>query len=617
MQLVSISVHGFRSLQDVGPIPIRRPTLLTGHNDSGKSATIDALAFLLGASPLAEEDRTFEATRTGGGETGPSSDAPGSVRRVEATWVEGEFRLSDQEQADLTLPGTILMRRISGHELGPRLELLVDAPVDENLRDLGAKPLSDLRATAAALGVTVTSDARAKSSWVAALEQFAETQPFTRAWIPARKDIAAALPKFLRFGDAESAEAAVRVALNSRYRSHLEDEDLKQQVRSLEDELGRRLREDAQGLVDHIKQRCPDLVSVEVQPDVSFTSGLRSTRILLARIDGETVGLSAVGAGRSRRISLAIWEWTSELLQSDASSHAASDEQQIVLAYDEPDTHLDYIQQRRVMALIREQCAIPGVSMVIATHSMNLIDGAAIEDIVHLRLDGERTRASLLLSDLDDNANGQFLSDIATALGLRNTVLLHERCFVGVEGATEQQSFPLFFRLCTGRPVHAAGVVIVGCHNNEGALKFIGYLARSQRQVMLIVDADSRKTNKMFSDANLAKEGIDIVSQTRFIGTPDQELEFIFTNEQWCAVANTAWPRNDTRSWEPKDVDALRSGKFSSALLTLFREGSDSGPSSKAEMMYEMARSLKTPAEVPSELRDAFLQLEKLAALDT
>jgi putative ATP-dependent endonuclease of OLD family len=615
MQLVSMTVHGFRSLQDVGPIPIRRPTILTGHNDSGKSATIDALAFLLGASTLTEEDRTFEASGDSG-DTAPSDSASRTAgSRVETTWVEGEFRLSNQEQQDLSLPEAVRMRRLSSHELGSCLELLVDAPEDVRLRNLDAQSVADLRATAGELGVTPTGDGRAKSSWIIALQEYALPQPSTQAWIPANKEVIACLPKFLRFGDAESAEAAVKVALNSRYRSHLEDEDLKQQVRGLEEELGRRVREDAQGLVEHIKQRCPDLVSVDVLPDVSFKAGLQATRILLARTDGETVSLGAVGAGRSRRISLAIWEWTSELLQRDVDSHDSSQGPQIVLAYDEPDTHLDYIQQRRVMALIREQCAIAGVSMVIATHSMNLIDGAAIEDIVHLQLEGERTQASRLLSDLDDDANGQFLSDIASALGLRNTVLLHERCFVGVEGPSEQQSFPLLFRLCTGRPMHTAGVVIVGCHNNEGALKFIGYLARSKRQVMLIVDADSQMTNKLFSDANLVKEGLDIPNQTRFIGQNGTELEFAFTNDQWCALANAKWPRNEG-VWEPEDVDALRSGKFSSGLLRLLREGSESGPSSKVEMMYEMARSLKTADEVPSQLRDAFLEVEKLAALD-
>ena len=617
MQLVSMSVRGFRSLQDVGPIPIQRPTILTGHNDSGKSASIDALAFLLGAYQISDQDRTFASAGHAGGRDPDVGDEVVD-RRVGTTWVEGHFLPSSKEQADLTLPNLVRIRRLHTPEQGTRLELLIDAPVDEDLRDLDTKPLTVLKSIAGDLGVTVTSDARAKSSWLSALEEFATAQPRIPAWVPAPKAVKAALPKFLRFGDAESAELVVKAALNSRYRFHLEDDDLKQQVQSLETELGRRVRADAQGLIDHIKQRCTDLVLVDVEPDVSFTSGLRSTRLLLARTDGETVSLSAVGAGRARRISLAIWEWTSDLLRRDAKGQPSPDEQHhVVLAYDEPDTHLDYLQQRRVMTLIREQCAVPGVSMLIATHSMNLIDGAAVQDIVHLKLDGERTQLSLLLSDLDDHANGQFLSDIASALGLRNTVLLHERCFVGVEGATEQQSFPLLFRLCTGRPVNAAGVVIVGCHNNEGALKFIGYLARSKRQVMLIVDADSRKTNKMFSDANLAKEGIDIVQHARFIGGPDKELEFIFSNDQWCAVANSAWPRNDGKPWESEQVESLRAGKFSSSLLTLFKEGSDSGPGSKAAMMYEMARSLKTAADVPAELRDAFLQLEKLAALDS
>ncbi|MET8363000.1 MULTISPECIES: TOPRIM nucleotidyl transferase/hydrolase domain-containing protein [unclassified Micromonospora] len=540
------------------------------------------------------------------------------VERVETTWVEGEFRLSKREESALGLPSTIRMRRIRNQESEVRLELLVDAPEDEDLRDLEARSLADLKRIAGRHGVAAAADARSRSSWMIALDQFAATRPRTQAWIAASKEIRASLPKFLLFGDAESAEAAIKAALNSRYRSHLEDEDLKQRVRDLEAELGRRVREDAQGLVEHIQQRCPDLVRVAVEPNVSFTSGLRSTRLLLARTSGETVSLSTVGAGRNRRISLAVWEWASELLKRDAENNPFPDDQQhVVLAYDEPDTHLDYLQQRRVMALIREQCSVPGVSMVIATHSMNLIDGAAIEDIVHLKLEGERTRINRLLSDLDNDANGRYLADIAIALGLRNTVLLHERCFVGVEGVTEQLSFPLLFRLTTGRPVHAAGIVIVGCHNNEGALKFVGYLARSKRQVMLIIDADSRRNSRVFSDANLAKEGIDIVNHVRLMGTPDKELECIFTNEQWCNVANLVWPRNDGKPWDPESIESLRAGKFSTLLLNLFKEGSDSGPNSKASMMYEMARSLKTPAEVPAELRDTFLQLEKLAALDS
>lgn len=616
MQIVSMSITGFRSLEEIGPIPVRRPTILTGHNDSGKSATLDALAFLLGAYTLTDEDRTFVSSRAVK-ESGDESQSEDDEARVDTTCVEGEFILSEKEQSDLGLSGSVRIRRI--HSVGEvaRLEILGTAPSNEDLRNLEAKSLQQLKEIAESLSISTASDARVKAAWIQALKQFAATQPEVEAWSPAPSGVKATLPRFLRFGDAESAEQAVKAALTSRYKIHLEDDDLKQQVNRLETELVERVRVDAQGLVDHIKQRCADLVLVDVEPVVSFTSGLRSTRLVLARTNGEAVSLNAVGAGRARRISLAIWEWTSDLLRRDAESQRSATElQHVVLAYDEPDTHLDYLQQRRVMKLIREQCEVPGVSMMIATHSINLIDGAAIEDIVHLTLDRERTQMETLLSDVDDVQNHRYLSDIAAALGLRNTVLLHERCFVGVEGATEQQSFPLLFRLSTGRPIHAAGIVIVGCHNNEGALKFIGYLARSKRQVMLIVDADSRK-NKLFSDANLTKEGLDVVQHARFIGPPDKELESSFSDDQWCTVANSTWPRSDLRLWTPDDIRPLRDGKFSSDLLELFKTNSETGPTSKAAMMYEMARSLKSADEVPTELRDAFLELEKLAALDS
>ncbi|MEV8511368.1 TOPRIM nucleotidyl transferase/hydrolase domain-containing protein [Dactylosporangium sp. NPDC051484] len=615
MQLMSMSIAGFRSLEAVGPIPVRRPTILTGHNDSGKSATLDALAFLLGVYSVSDEDRTFESsTATINSEV--ESNTEHGEKRVGTTCVEGEFSVSEKEQADLGLPSRVKIRRISVVDGGVKLEVLSIVPENENLRELGTKSLSQLKEIAEDLGVVAASDARTKSSWLSALEEFAETQPKTEAWSVASNGIKYALPRFLRFGDAESAELVVKAALNSRYKVHLEDGDLKQQVHNLESELAKRVRDDAQGLIDHIKQRCSDLVLVDVEPVVSFTSGLRSTKLLLARTNGEAVSLSAVGAGRARRISLAIWEWTSDLLRKDAEDQTVAEElQHVVLAYDEPDTHLDYLQQRRVMKLIREQCAVPGVSMMIATHSMNLVDGAAIEDIVHLSLDRERTRMDALLSDLDDATNGQHLSDIAAALGLRNTVLLHERCFVGVEGVTEQQCFPLLFRLCTGRPIHSAGIVIVGCNNNEGALKFIGYLARSKRQVLLVVDADSQKL-KIFSKANLAKEGLNI-SHVRPLGDPDKELEYLFTDTQWCSVANSVWPRTDSRSWVPSDIEAPRNGKFSTQLLELFKTNSENGPTSKASMMYEMARSLRSADEVPAELRNVFLELEKLAALDS
>lgn len=622
MRLSSIRIYGFRSLADVGPIPIRQPTILAGHNDSGKTACLDAVAFLLGWYQVHDEDRTFERqtdVMTSLGQAGDGvPDSIGSAR-VPFTSVEGIFTLSVREQEELGLPQDVRIRRISPISGASALEIEAVVSVDPELRNLEARTVAELKEIAAQRSVEVASSAVRKQSWIDALKDYAAGLPTSAGWTPASAAVRDAMPRFLRFGEPDSAELAVKTALSSRYKLHLEDPDLRGQVQSLEDELRKRVRHDAEGLIAHVKIRCPDLVVVDVDPDISFTGGLRATRLRLARTDGEEISIDASGAGRARRVSLAIWEWTSEILKTDAAngSEPGPESRDVVIVYDEPDTHLDYLQQRRVMKLIREQCDVPGVSMLIATHSMNLIDGAATDDIVHFTLVNQRTQAERLLDDLDDSANAAYLADIAAALGLGNTVLLHERCFVGVEGPTEQQAFPILFRLAQGKSLQSAGIVVVGCNNNEGALMFAGYLAKTGRQVALVVDADSRKNSRYFSDERLARAGLDPQRHVYLVGDPDKELEYVFTDAQWAGVANAIWPRNDGLPWNVEDIQAIRAKpKFSDELCQMFKIASDSGPSRKTAMVYELVRRLRKSDEVPKELADIFQKLEQLAALD-
>ncbi|BCJ70674.1 hypothetical protein CS0771_02180 [Catellatospora sp. IY07-71] len=606
MRLASVKVSGFRSLRQVGPIPLRRPTILAGHNDAGKTAVIDAIAFLLGDYQITDDDPTFMAL---------TSDADTERKRVDSIEVRGEFLPSESERTELGLPERIAIRRIWSEGGNLRLESEEQVPQDARLRGIASKTMPALREIARDFSVTVPAGSL-KPVWVKTLEDFAKTQSAVIGWTPVRPDVRDAMPRLLRFGEAGSVEAAVKAALNDRYREHLDSDEFKLQVKELEQRLQNCILDDANDLISHIKVRCTDLVSVTVEPDVSFKGGLQRTRLRLARTDGEEVPLTSVGSGRSRRISLAIWEWTSDILRRDVDSGAAySEERDVVIVYDEPDTHLDYLQQRRVMELIREQCDLPGVAMVVATHSMNLIDGAAIDDIIHLQLVDERTVAKRLLDDSSDAANTQHLADIAAALGLRNTVLLHERCFVGVEGASEQQAFPILFKLATGRSLQAAGVVIVACNNNEGALNFVGYLARSGRQTLMIVDADSGR-NRLFSDTRLASVGLR-KEHCHWLGLPDKELEYLFTDKQWADVGNRVWRRNDAANWTSENISALRgAAKFSKALEDLFATESDTGPASKTELVYELSRSLTRPEDIPKELRDAFSKLVGMAALD-
>lgn len=58
-RLKKLTIRRFRSLHDVGPLPIQAAlTVLTGENDGGKTTCLDAIDFLLGGSPLDDADRS-------------------------------------------------------------------------------------------------------------------------------------------------------------------------------------------------------------------------------------------------------------------------------------------------------------------------------------------------------------------------------------------------------------------------------------------------------------------------------------------------------------------------------------------------------------------------------
>ncbi|MGW2787029.1 ATP-dependent nuclease [Streptomyces populi] len=606
MYLTRFSVCGFRSLAQVENIPVSSPTILAGRNDGGKSAVLTALAFLLGDHRLTDEDRTYVQTEGAAG------------GRCPQTWVEGVFTLDAGEQTATALPQTARIRRIAEEGQTARWEYYGSRPADSRLHDVGRKLKGELAELVAEFSLAPAGSL--KEDLVQALNAYAATAPQVEQWQPLAKELQERLPRLLSFGGRdESPDAAVRTALNNCYETYLEDETLQGRVREIEAEVTQRLEKEADSLCQHIRRHCGEFVGVQVKPEVSFKGGFKRAPLEVSKADGEPVDLTRSGQGSNRRIALAVWEWTSNLLENSELTAGERSEQeptQTIVVYDEPDTHLDYRHQRTVMDIIRKQCALPHVSVVVATHSMNLIDGVDIADVVHLRLgESGRTIVERLADESHDGVDFH-LGQIAAAVGLRNSVLLHERCFLAVEGPTEQQCLPLLFRLSQGLSLQAAGIALWACGNNEGALHLAGYLVKNRRTVMLMVDADSR-TNKHFKTERLIRTGLDLATQVSYVGEADgfNELEELFTDAQWAAAANTHWPRPAGSQWTTEHFTAHRGGKFSGRVLTMIKEqAAQTSPDGKDDMLYALVSTLVRAEDVPAQLRSAFRSIQDLAS---
>lgn len=597
MNLLDFDVIGYKSLADVAGITLGRPAILTGQNDGGKSATIGALRFLLRGSPLAAAERTFVA--------GPNDETV----TADATIVTARFELLQPEMDQLSLPNHIELRRASVDGGSPILEIKMTVPDDERIRALDGRKLAELKEIAAAFGVDAQGPRNQRESWLAPLRALAAVSPTVDEWVLAPPEVDSALPVFVEFASTAepNPEADATRALRSAFEFAVKNDERVGRLRDLEDEVKAELIEEAAALATHVRQRCPDITELEIAPQVSFNEGFRGVTLRASAQDGEPVTLGGAGAGRKRRITLAVWEWTTKLLDEESFSSG------VVVAYDEPDTHLDYRHQRQLMDLIHDQCEQPHVQMLVATHSMNLIDRVDIANVQHLALTDGRTSMTRLV-DASHEGIDRYLGDLASALGLQNSVLLHERCFVAVEGPTESQSLPLLFRAATGMSLQSAGIALIACNGNEGALKVARFLKERDRQVAFVVDRDStsnRDTRNLFAVDKLKSYGFG-EGQVHYVGEPT-ELEELFSDKYWSDTANSHWPKSDGGSWAPSDIAGLRNGlKFSNELLNLFKVGSENGPISKPEMLATLAATAQDPTHVPEQLRTVFEALMKL-----
>ncbi|MFI6281799.1 hypothetical protein [Streptomyces sp. NPDC050988] len=584
-------------------LPVSSPTILAGRNDGGKSAILTALAFLLGDYRLTEEDRTYALIDGAAG------------GRCAETWVEGVFTLDAGERALAALPASLRIRRIAEGGQAAQWQYFGSQPADSRLHDLDRLLKHGLAELVTEFGLAPAGSL--KDDYLQAVKDYAVTTPQVERWKSLPKELRERLPRLLQFGGRdESPDDAVRTALNGCYQTLLQDETLQGRVREIEGEVTQRLEKEADSLCQH----CSDFVGVQVKPEVSFSGGFKRAPLEVSKADGEPVDLTRSGQGSNRRIALAVWEWTSNLLENSelaaAGEEGEQEPTQTIVVYDEPDTHLDYRHQRTVMDIIRKQCALPHVSVVVATHSMNLIDGVDIADVVHLKLSaGGRTVVERLQ---DDTHNGIdiHLGQIAAAVGLRNSVLLHERCFLAVEGPTEQESVPVLFRLSQGLSLQAAGIALWACGNNEGALHLAGYLVKHHRTVMLMVDADSRG-NKHFRTEKLIRAGLDLAEQVSYVGEADghNELEELFTDGQWAAAANAHWPREPGNPWTADDFAPHRGGKFSSLILAMIKpQAGENSPNGKTDMVYGLVTTLTTAEDVPHQLQKIFTEVQALAS---
>ncbi|MEA2585690.1 MAG: hypothetical protein QOF33_3775 [Thermomicrobiales bacterium] len=584
-----VTIRRFRSLFDIGPLPIQEAlTVLTGENDGGKTTCLDAVAFLLAPQSLDAQDRSRWATDE------------------DAIEVEGVFySIDDPEHFD---PMCIKVRL----EPGGHRECLVLVRAHAQFGpQLGKIPINLLKEQMTAVGIPLPGGT-AKLPYIEAVTEWLMTRPseeWADTWCLASKTILNRLPRLTRFSaaEAQSPTRTIQRVVAREGQKRIEQPEFSGPLTQLGNKLDADVAASIEGIKNMIRQHSPDLDDVKVSAAFDFSKPDTNVRVEVCR-EGEWSDLDKGGEGRRRRVTLAVHEAISHLMEDEDSS-ARTD----VFIYDEPDTHLDFRAQRTLFDVLDRQARRGHVQVLAATHSKNFIDMVPPKAILHFRLGGDQRTRVETLTVTGHEAELAFQAGILESLGLRNSMLLDERCFIVVEGETEEAAIPVLFPMVTGKSLVPSAVHLINTRGNRSMRQFILALKNQlKRDVVYLADTEADNEETQRRSRWLTELGLEAGRGAHFIGTT--EFEDAFSDEVWLRALQTGFaPVEGQAAWSQADLTAFRtSPKFSAALHREVCRRCKDHSIGKPDLGMALAQTCTSVDDVPPVLRECFSEALKI-----
>jgi hypothetical protein len=309
---------------------------------------------------------------------------------------------------------------------------------------------------------------------------------------------------------------------------------------------------------------------------------------------------------------MATLDWDRQVMSEQVGSTRP-----IIRGYDEPDVNLHYEAQRMMYQTISDIVQQDGsrVQAVICTHSLTMIDRAPATSINLLNLSQTGcTTVSFLRTDADPDVE-EFLHLLASELGITNTMVFYERCYVIIEGPTEENALPVLYRRLYKRSPLEDGIRFINIEGKGGRKGLLKLLGKNRQAITLsLLDPDTDLVSEL-AGAGFERSALD--QQVLYIG--DHEFEDAFSDEVLCLCLQQVWPRIDGADWTPEHLRPLRENagkkKFSDSLLGMVHQNTETGPDCKKPVLgVELAKRCPIDA-VPEPITRLFERARKIAGV--
>jgi len=251
-----------------------------------------------------------------------------------------------------------------------------------------------------------------------------------------------------------------------------------------------------------------------------------------------------------------------------------------------------------------------------------MIDRAPAKNINLLRLRGNCTTVETLETE-DDPAVEAFLSGMAQELGISNTMMFYERCFLLVEGDTEYNALPLIYRAMYKRSLLEDGIRIISVKGNGSTKEFLRLLGMNKQSVTLaLLDTDTKiddrgrqakLTEEVFKESGFS----DAFIKDRILYIGSREFEDAFKDETLLRVVEQNYPKR-TGNWSLEDIANLRKDekkKFSDELVKMIYENCQDSVKkvNKPELGKHIGKTCKAKEDFPDVILSLFEVARKIA----
>jgi predicted ATP-dependent endonuclease of OLD family len=213
-----------------------------------------------------------------------------------------------------------------------------------------------------------------------------------------------------------------------------------------------------------------------------------------------------------------------------------------------------------------------------------MIDRAPAKDINLLRLKNGCTSVERLETD-DDPAIELFLSGLAQELGITNTIMFYERCFMLIEGETELNALPYFYRTVYKRSLLEDGIRIINVKGNGATKEFMRLMGKNKQALTTAfldkdTESDNRGERARLTKAEFKQAGFsDEFIATRIIYIGTKEFEDSFSDIALACALQMSYPKA-SGEWQSSDISPIRNAKKMSDALgkLVFEQASQTTP---------------------------------------